>query len=56
MEIIITETQFNKLQGEIKEKSRSFSFTRKKRLFPKSAMKSNPLRFKEYDKEIKDIK
>jgi hypothetical protein len=37
------------------ERSRSFAFTRKKRLFPKSAMKSNPDRFKEYDKEVKDI-
>jgi 4a-hydroxytetrahydrobiopterin dehydratase len=38
------------------EKSRSFAFTRKKRLFPKSAMKANPNRFKEYDKEVKGIK
>jgi hypothetical protein len=38
------------------EKSRSFALTRKKRLFPKSAMKANPNRFKEYDKEVKGIK
>ena len=40
---------------EIGERSRSFAFTRKKRLFPKSAMKSNPDRFKKYDKEVKGI-
>ncbi len=55
MRIIVTEDQFNKLEGELKERSRSFAFTRKKRLFPKSALMSNPLRFKKYDKEIKDI-
>lgn len=42
-------------EGEIDERSRSFAFTRKKRLFPKSAMMSNPNRFKEYDKEVKGI-
>lgn len=40
----------------IDEKSRSFAFTRKKTLFPKSAMKANPDRFKEYDKEVNKIK
>ena len=55
MRIIVTEDQFNKLKGDLKEKSRSFAFTRKKRLFPKSAMMSNPLRFKKFDKEIKDV-
>ena len=43
-------------EEEIDERSRSFAFTRKKRLFPKSAMMSNPSRFKEYDKEIRDTK
>lgn len=42
-------------EESLDERSRSFAFTRKKRLFPKSAMKSNPNRFKEYDKEVKDI-
>jgi len=40
-------------EESLDEVSRSFAFTRKKRLFPKSAMMSNPDRFKEYDKEIK---
>jgi 4a-hydroxytetrahydrobiopterin dehydratase len=43
-------------EEEIDERSRSFAFTRKKRLFPRSAMMSNPDRFKEYDKEVKRIK
>jgi hypothetical protein len=56
MKYIITETQLKKiLDKEIDEKSRSFAFTRKKTLFPKSAMSSNPDRFKDYDKEIKNI-
>jgi len=56
MKIIITENQLKLLvQNDLKEKSRSFAFTRKKRLFPKSAMKSNPNRFKKYDKEVKGI-
>ena len=43
-------------EESLDERSRSFAFTRKKRLFPKSAMKSNPDRFKAYDKEVKGIK
>ena len=43
-------------EESLDERSRSFAFTRKKRLFPKSAMKSNPDRFKSYDKEVKGIK
>jgi 4a-hydroxytetrahydrobiopterin dehydratase len=42
-------------EESLDEKSRSFAFTRKKRLFPKSAMMSNSDRFKEYDKEVKGI-
>jgi 4a-hydroxytetrahydrobiopterin dehydratase len=42
-------------EEEIDERSRSFAFTRKKRLFPKSAMMSNPNRFKKYDKEVKGL-
>lgn len=43
-------------EEDLDERSRSFEFTRKKLLFPKSAMKANPGRFKHYDKEIKGIK
>jgi 4a-hydroxytetrahydrobiopterin dehydratase len=42
-------------QQEIDERSRSFAFTRKKRLFSKPEMMSNPLRYKEHDKKIKGI-
>jgi 4a-hydroxytetrahydrobiopterin dehydratase len=42
-------------EEDMGEASRSFAFTRKKRLFPKSAMKANPNRFKTYDKEVKGI-
>lgn len=40
---------------DVDERSRSFAFTRKKRLFSKSEMMANPNRYKQYDKEIKDI-
>ena len=40
---------------EIDERSRSFAFTRKKRIFSKPEMMSNPLRYKEHDKKIKGI-
>lgn len=57
MKYIITESQLKKIiDSEIDERSRTLANTRKKRLFPKSAMMSNPDRFKEYDKEVKDIK
>ncbi len=53
---IFTEAQLKKIiDSELGERSRSLAMTRKKRLFPKSAMDSNPDRFKEYDKEVKDI-
>jgi 4a-hydroxytetrahydrobiopterin dehydratase len=42
-------------EESLDEASRSFAFTRKKRLFPKSAMRANPNRFKKYDKEVKGI-
>jgi acetyl-CoA carboxylase beta subunit len=45
----------NEPEGDVNERSRSFANTRKMRLFPKSAMKSNPDRFKKYDKEVKGI-
>lgn len=57
MKYIITESQLKKIiDSEIDERSRTLANTRKKRLFPKSAMMSNPDRFKEYDKQVKDIK
>lgn len=43
-------------EEEIDERSRSFAFTRKKRLFPKSALMANPNRFKYRDKVLKGIK
>ena len=53
---IFTESQLKKIiDTELDERSRSLANTRKKRLFPKSAMMSNPDRFKEYDKEVKNI-
>jgi hypothetical protein len=53
---IFTESQLKKIiDTELDERSRSLANTRKKRKFPKSAMMSNPDRFKEYDKEINDI-
>jgi len=42
-------------EEELEERGRTLANTRKKRLFPKSAMMANPLRFKEYDKEVKDL-
>lgn len=57
MKYIITESQLKKIiDGEIDERSRTLANTRKKRIFPKNALMSNPDRFKEYDKEVKDIK
>jgi hypothetical protein len=53
---VFTESQLKKIiDRELDERSRSLANTRKKRLFPKSAMMSNPDRFKEYDKEVKGI-
>jgi hypothetical protein len=40
---------------EVDERARTFANTRKMRLFPLSAMKANPDRFKFYDKEKKGI-
>lgn len=40
---------------EVDERSRSFAFTRKKRLFSKSEMMANPDRYKKHDKELKEI-
>lgn len=40
---------------EVDERSRSFAFTRKKRLFSKSELASNPDRYKKFDKDLKEI-
>jgi GNAT superfamily N-acetyltransferase len=40
---------------EVDERSRSFAFTRKKRLFSKSEMMANPDRYKKYDRDLKEI-
>lgn len=47
-------TQFNENQ-DVEEKSRSFTFTRKKRLFTKAELTNNPARYSEYQKEIGEI-
>lgn len=57
MKYIFTESQLkNLIDKEIDERSRTLANTRKKRKFPKNAMMSNPDRFKEYDKEVNNIK
>ena len=55
MKLILTESQIKRIESELDERGRTFANTRKKRLFPKSAMMANPLRFKEYDKEVRDL-
>jgi hypothetical protein len=42
-------------EKELGERSRTLANARKKRLFPKSAIMANPLRFKKYDKEVRDL-
>jgi hypothetical protein len=55
MKIILTESQIKHIESELDERGRTLANARKKRLFPKSAMMANPLRFKKYDKEVRDI-
>lgn len=55
MKIKLTESQIKHIESELDERSRTLANARKKRLFPKSAMMANPLRFKKYDKEVRDI-
>jgi len=55
MKFILTESQIKHIESELGERSRTFANTRKKRLFPKSAMMANPLRFKKYDMEVRDL-
>ncbi len=40
---------------EVDERSRSFAFTRKKRLFSKPEMMANPARYKKHDRDLKEI-
>jgi GNAT superfamily N-acetyltransferase len=40
---------------EVDERSRSFAFTRKKRLFSKPEMMANPDRYKKHDRDLKEI-
>ncbi len=55
MKIVLTESQLkNIIDGEIDEKSRSFAFTRKKRLFPEPAKKYAKNRFRFADREPKE--
>lgn len=42
-------------EESLDERKRTLANTRKKVLFPRSAMMANPNRFKEYDKEVKGI-
>ena len=44
-----------KNEEELDERGRTLANARKKRLFPKSAIMANPLRFKEYDREKVDL-
>ena len=61
MKIIINESQLRYLSESVKnetdmdERARTLAITRKKRLFPKSAMMANPDRFKHHDKVQKGI-
>lgn len=54
MKIIITEEQLKSLkesvEKEVDERSRSFAFTRKKRLYSKPEKMSNPMRYREADR------
>jgi len=55
MKIKLTESQIKHIESELDERGRTLANARKKRLFPKSAIMANPLRFKKYDKEVRDI-
>ena len=55
MKVILTESQLKHIESELGERGRTLANTRKKRLFPKSAIMANPLRFKEYDREKVDL-
>ena len=58
MKIVISENQLRFIaekMTDVDERARTLANTRKKRLFPKSAMMSNPDRFKKYDLEKRDL-
>jgi len=40
---------------EVEERSRSFAFTRKKRLFSKAELMANPNRYRKYERDLKEI-
>lgn len=40
---------------DVDERSRSFAFTRKKRLFSKAELMANPLRYRKYERDLKEI-
>lgn len=54
MKVLISEIQYRficeNLEKEVEERSRSFAFTRKKRLFSKPERMSNPLRYRFVDR------
>ena len=56
MKIIITEEQLRLITEEVEvdERSRSFAFTRKKRLFSKPERMSNPMRYRKVDRLEED--
>ncbi len=47
-------TQFNENQ-DVEERSRSFAFSRKKRLFTKAELMANPARYRKHEKDLKEI-
>jgi len=61
MNIILTESQIKNLlriiceDKDIDERSRSFAFTRKKRLFSKNEIMANPNRYKLWDKKLRGL-
>lgn len=40
---------------DVEERSRSFAFTRKKRLFSKAELMANPARYRKYERDLKEI-
>lgn len=59
MNIIVTKEQakfiLESKNSDVDERSRSFAFTRKRRLFSKGEMMANPDRYKYYDKKQKHV-
>jgi hypothetical protein len=59
MKILISENQLEtlseKISQEVDERSRSFAFTRKKRLFSKNELSYNPLRYRKYERDLDEM-